>query len=99
MLLTYDAIDISGKKATDSIEAGGTKEAVEQLRRKGLFVTRIAASNNPSKTPAKTASASSDLGKLPLKQLVQITRQVAMLLRSGSALVPAFSALQRQMTN
>ncbi|MBI1826226.1 MAG: type II secretion system F family protein [Planctomycetes bacterium] len=99
MLLTYDAIDASGKKATDSIEACGTKEAVDQLRRKGLFVTRIGASTSPSKTPAKSASASRDLGRLPLKQVVQITRQVAMLLRSGSALVPAFSALQRQLTN
>lgn len=43
--------------------------------------------------PAGTAAAA----RLPLKILVQMTKQLSVLLRAGSGVVPALSAIQRQM--
>jgi len=102
MLLTYDAIDTGGRSTTDSIEAPNAREAVEQLRRRGLYVKKIK-TETPKRRNAEI-SAFSHFGvsasvRLPLKLLVQVTRQTAMLLHAGSGLVPALSAIQRQMKN
>lgn len=98
MILTYDAVDANGKKSHDSIEADNSGDAVDQLRRRGLFVTemhesvRRGASNHAGAQQPKPK-------RLPLKTLVMFTRQMSMLLRSGSGLVPAIAAIQRQMRN
>ena len=100
MNLTYSAVDNGGRSSTDSIEAGSIRDAVEQLRRRGLFVTNIAESHSRKKSGETAARASLTAGsaKLPLKKLSHMTRQIAMLLRSGSGIVPAFMAIQRQTT-
>lgn len=97
MLLTYDAVDTQGKTSSNSIEAGSQRDAIEQLRRRGLYVKKIAEQRaaNARATTAKPGGKAC----LPLKPLVQTTRQLAMLLRSGSGLVPALSAIQRQLKN
>ncbi len=95
MILTYDAIDVDGCPANDTIEASSTKEAVENLRRRGLYVTQIA-ERSDRKAHAGTAG-SSRTNRLPLKTLVLFTRQMAMLLRAGSGVVPAIMAIKRQM--
>lgn len=102
MILTYDAIDAGGRSTTDSIEAQNVREAVDQLRRKGLYVKKISEPRAPTRGPGARAASKTKLSaspRLPLKLLVQITRQLAMLLHAGSGLVPAISAIQRQMTN
>ena len=91
MLVTYEALDAQGQLTRDQMEAVGTREAVEHLRRQGLFVTDI---RQASEHANKKASGISSLSpRLPLKVLVMFTRQLAMLLRSGSGLVPAIAAL------
>lgn len=102
MLLTYDAVDAGGRNSSDSIEAGSVKDAVEQLRRRGLYVKKIAEPRAAARTNSPRTLSLRKRGKsphLPLKPLVQVTRQVAMLLRAGSGLVPAISAVQRQRKN
>ncbi len=97
MLLTYNAMDSGGKPTTDSIEASSTREALEQLRRRGLFVTSINESADRKAVRASSTRAGLDVGvRLPLKTLSHITRQLTMLLRAGSGVVPAFMAIQRQ---
>ena len=97
MILTYNAVDEAGQRLCDSIEASTKHEALEQLRRKGLYVTgisetqsRVAPTRSAAKNPARGL-------RLPQKALVQITRQLAMLLRAGSELVPGLSAIKRQL--
>jgi len=95
MNLTYEAIDDQGRKTRDTLEASDARDAVEKLRRRGFYVTRIdeaTGKNSSARTPAE----SSDAGKLPLKTLVLFTRQMAMLLRAGSGIVPAIGAIKRQ---
>ncbi len=98
MILTYQAVDSGGKPSSDTVEAGSTKDALELLRRRGLFVTQI---SDASPTHANAASPALDsrTARLPLKTLALFTRQIAMLLRAGSGLVPAITAISRQMSN
>ena len=97
MILTYEAIDAKGKSKSDTLEAASKQEAVAQLRRDGLFVMRIVegASGSTVKAVSATHRAS---GRLPLSTLVLFTRQMAMMLRAGSSIVPAVAAIRRQMT-
>ncbi len=101
MNLTYEAVDTTGQRRTDSIEASSQHEALDRLRQKGLFVTKIGESDErPQRTTgAAPASSSAHEPRLPLKVLTQITRQLAMLLRAGSELVPGLQAIQRQLKN
>lgn len=100
MNLTYDAIDPAGRSIRDLIEADTIKAAVEQLRQRGLMVTNIqAASEGDLERQARQVDAATSAPKLPLKQLVLFTRQMAMLLTSGSAVVPALAAIARQLQN
>ncbi len=107
MLLTYDAVDAKGRSSRDSIEAGNVRDAVEQLRRKGLFVKDISEPKGAARRGAESRPAARRLGGvlaarpayLPLKTIVQFTRQLGMLLRAGSGLVPAITAIQRQQKN
>jgi len=97
MILTFDAVNKSGQRLSDSIEASTKHEAVERLRQKGLYVTSIAEAQ-PRARSLRTAGRVHPQGvRLPQKALVQFTRQLAMLLRSGSELVPALSAIKRQL--
>lgn len=96
MILAYDAVDVTGRRSKDTLEANDVREAVEQLRRKGLFVTDVQ-EVSLREAQRKGAVRAGRTRRLPLKVLAPFTRQMAMLLRSGSGLVPALSALQRQM--
>ncbi|MEK6674339.1 MAG: type II secretion system F family protein [Planctomycetota bacterium] len=98
MILTYDAMDTKGHRTHDRIEAADRRDAVEQLRRRGLFVTEIAESSDGKKA-ANAATKPVTATRLPLRILTLFTRQMAMLLRAGSALVPAIQAVRRQMKN
>lgn len=95
MNLTYEAIDDQGRKTRDTLEAADARDAVEQLRRRGFYVTRIDESTG-RKSAARTTDASTVVAKLPLKTLVLFTRQMAMLIRSGSDVVSAIGAIKRQ---
>jgi type II secretory pathway component PulF len=96
MILTYDAVDSTGQSSRDTIDATDPREAVDQLRRRGLYVTRIEeVAERKGAVTARTRPSRS--ARLPLKTLVLFTRQMAMLLRAGSGLVPAIMAIKRQM--
>lgn len=94
MLLTYDAVDAKGKAQRDTLEAADERDAVNQLRRRGLYVTRI---ERPRADAAPIVRNTNATVHFPLGTLVLFTRQMAMLLRAGSALVPAIIAIRRQM--
>jgi len=97
MILTYEAVDAAGKRSHDVVEARDRTEAADLLRRRGLFVTNLAPQAASSRSRA--ASRPAARGRLPLKTLALFTRQMAMLLRAGSGLVPALAAIKRQMAH
>jgi len=100
MILSYNAVDAGGRSIADSMEAPSVREAVEQLRRRGLYVTTINESSDRKARKAAAGHAGGTTGsiRLPLKTLSNMTRQLAMLMRAGSGLVPAYMAIQRQTT-
>ncbi len=104
MNLTYKAVDASGKPVADVIEAPDVREAAEQLRRMGLLVTDISPAPeprgfcSPRDASAQAKACGSERTRLPLKTAVFFTKQLAMLLKSGSAVVPALGAIKAQLS-
>ncbi|MCG3131629.1 MAG: putative type II secretion system protein F [Phycisphaerae bacterium] len=93
MNLSYEAVDAAGSAVADVIDATDAADAIERLRRRGLFVKKI---SEVEAAKATTGRAPASL-KLPLKSLVFLTRQLAILLKAGSALVPALQVIRRQL--
>ncbi len=96
MILTYEAISDDGIRSKDSVEAPNAGQAIEQLRRQGLYITKIE-EQAEGKSVGHSQTASRRGAGLSLKALAVFTRQVAMLLRAGSGLVPALIGLKKQM--
>ncbi len=95
MKLAYQAFDMSGKAVSDTVEASDAAEAVENLRRQGLYVTEIHAQGGAS--GGKTGRRRKRLGSgKRLKNLAMFTRQLSVLVTSGTPLVQALGALERQ---
>ena len=96
MKFRYAAYDKSGKECVDVIDCADATEAIEQLRRQGLYVTNVeAASGSATATNTSDASSRKVKGK-KLKHLVTFTRQLQVLIASGMPLVQALQALERQ---
>lgn len=95
MKLAYQAMDKSGRMVNDVIEASDMFEATDQLRRDGLFVTTL-------REAGGDAPAMSAVGKRParggsqLKHVAMFTRQLSVLVSTGTPLVQAISALEKQ---
>ncbi len=97
MKLTYQAYDGSGKATTGLIEAPDVMAATDVLRRKGLYVAQIAA---PTTAAPESKSKRVRRGRLSggqkLKELALFSRQLSVLASSGTQLVDALRALERQ---
>ena len=96
MNLTYEAVDATGTRRSARLEAPNVHSAVEQLRRDGLYVTDIRETPCGDVDVPHTATGVR-VGRLPFKTLVLFARQMAMLLRAGSGVVPALMAIKRQL--
>lgn len=95
MKLQYKGYDVSGKQVADAIEAKSVAEATDQLRRDGVFVLEIREATSSSQaTRARRVSQSSRM-----KNLAIFTRQLQVLLATGTPLVQSLSALERQTTD
>lgn len=98
MKLAYKGIDSAGVSVRDVIEAASISEAVESLHEQGLFVTDITESDGRARNFVdRRVSAKLDSARLKIVELLFFTRQMAMLLRAGSPVVPALMAIGKQM--
>ena len=101
MKLAYEAFDAAGKRLRGTVEAASAHDATEALRRQGLFVASVeeasAAAGGGGGGSAIPAGKRTKMGKgRKLKNLAMFTRQLAVLVASGVALVDALGALERQ---
>jgi type II secretory pathway component PulF len=103
MRLAYQAFDRGGKSVASVIDAASVEEATEQLRRQGFYVTALKRADGereavPGASPA--LAGSSRLGMLGrgrrMKHLAMFTRQLYVLLCTGTPMVEALGALERQ---
>lgn len=96
MKLAYTAYDGAGKTATGVIEADDTLGATEALRRKGLYVAEVieqktAEARQPSGRRQRRVSRSQKL-----KNIAMFSRQLHVLICSGTQIVDALRAVERQ---
>jgi len=91
MKYAYSAVDKTGKPVEASIEAGTTTEASDKLRQQGLYVTSISEDRGGS---------GATRGKRPssrmIKHLAQWSRQLSVLVKSGTPLAQALVASEQQ---
>src|SRR5258708_3758986 len=95
MKLSYEAIDKSGKVLRNVVDARDRADAIEILRRQGLFVTEVYES-------ARTGNASgSSLRRVSrgkrLKCLAMFARQLHVLVATGIPLTQSLETLERQI--
>jgi len=103
MKLLYRAYDQSGKITSDVIEANNPAEATDVLRRRGLFVSEIKRGDAPAATTTSNAAKPSLRIAMPgnkskqLRQLADFTRQLHVLITTGTPVAQALSGLERQL--
>ena len=104
MRLTYQAFDKAGHEVRETIESPSANEATETLRGRGLYVTWI---GGEQEQPARGAGVArvAVRSRAPrrvragkrLRHLAMFMRQLYVLVNSGTPLVDALSALERQV--
>jgi type II secretory pathway component PulF len=95
MKLAYKAYDGLGKSVTGILDAGDAAGAAEMLRRKGLFVAEVKASIPTAGKKARGRRRRSSGGQR-LKDVAWFSRQLYVLVSSGTQLADALHALERQ---
>lgn len=97
MKLQYTGYDVAGKQVADVIEARTAAEATDQLRRDGVFVLEMkecdAAEDATGPHRARRVGQTTRL-----KNMAVFTRQLQVLLATGTPLMQSLGALERQTT-
>lgn len=95
MQFAIEAMRPDGTTVAEHVEAGDRAAAVESLRQKGLIVLRVdeRAGTAPAAEPAAERWYGARVGP---RDLILFTRQMTMLLESGTPVVPALEAVAQQ---
>jgi len=104
MKLAYKAYDSQGRAVTGIIECPDVTAATETLRQKGLYVTQVTESEprvsasgyGRTRDEGRGTRTHKLRGSQRIKNLAVFTRQLAVLIFSGTRLPEALSALERQ---
>jgi len=100
MKFAYQAFDRGGKAVADSVEATDAVAASEDLRRRGYFVTKIRPDDGSVSAVAAPAGKRGRGGKgRRLKNLAVFTKQLHVLVSTGTPIANALAALERQQTD
>lgn len=95
MKLAYTAYDGSGKTVTGVVDAADATTGMDLLRRKGLYVAEIVAAAAGIDRNARVRRRRLSRGQR-LKNVAWFSRQLHVLVCSGTQLADALSALERQ---
>jgi type II secretory pathway component PulF len=93
MKFRYKGFDVAGTAVLNSIEATNAIEAAEALRRQGIFATEVMDASKAGASPMRLRAPR--LG-VRLKNLAMFTRQLQVLVSTGTPLAQALAALERQ---
>lgn len=106
MKVAYRAFDRTGRELNDLIDAGGLAEAGDQLRKQGLFVVELterrsvldrpgaARADSRLRAPGRGLSAGGRSARL--KDVAAFFRQLTVLVGTGTPMVEALGAVERQ---
>lgn len=92
MKLSFQAYDRSGRTVTGNVEAASPEDARTKLRQKGMFVTEL---TSGAEAVARTKFTLPSLKRL--KGMSVLARQLSLLISTGTPLVEAMKAVERQM--
>ena len=96
MKLAYEAYNQSGQAVQGTVEALTLQDATERLYREGLYIFAIHEDNQGE--PGRLDGASRARGGSgKLKDLASFTRQLAVLTSTGTPVVQALAAVERQI--
>jgi type II secretory pathway component PulF len=98
MKFAYKAVGRDGATLSETIDASDAAEAMDNLRRQGIFVSEIAPASDAA-VKASDPTKHRVSGRKRLTHLVNFTRQIAVLVSSGTPLVQALVSLERQATD
>ncbi len=98
MKLAYRAYDNKGREVREVIEAADAAEATKTLRCQDLFVAEISQAGNQAGQKTKHVRLRGGKSRR-LKKLALFTRQLYVLVSSGTPLAQSLSALERQARN
>ncbi|MFN9975284.1 MAG: type II secretion system F family protein, partial [Phycisphaerae bacterium] len=92
MSYAYNGFDAGGKPITGTIDASGAAEAIEALRKRGIFTTSVQA------TDAGVASAAAIVrgGHAGLQDISQFYRQLSVLIATKTPLLQALIVVEKQ---
>lgn len=93
MKFEYRAYDGAGADARGVIDASDNDDAVDRLRRKGLFVVGVAPASEGRGRARKPRGGG---GGARRKQLALMARELSVLVTTGTPLVDALGAVERQ---
>lgn len=94
LVFEYKALTDAGEKQGGTIEAVSKDLAIENLQRKGLIITSITESSSSS-----SAQIFAFLNKVPMKEIVFMSRQIATLFEAHVSAYKAFSLVSEQAEN
>ena len=99
MKLAYNAVSATGTPISDIIEAATKDEAMDVLRGKGLFVTQIEPEAElKARKNAKAGGGIHFKSKTKrLKDVAMFSRQLNVLVATGTPLADGLAALERQV--
>jgi type II secretory pathway component PulF len=96
MKLAYKAYDGAGKAATGVIEADDTMTATEALRRRGLYVAEVIEQKTTALKHRSGRRQRRVSRSQKLKNIAMFSRQLHVLISSGTQIVDALHAVERQ---
>ncbi len=94
LVFEYKALTDAGERQTGNIEAASKDLAIENLQHKGLIITSITEASKASSTQLL-----SFLNKVPMKEIVFMSRQIATLFEAHVSAYKAFSLVSEQAEN
>ena len=98
MKFAYQALDKSGREIRAIIEGTDRSEAIEALRRNGLFVTEIGPAGRAAAAGQRVRGTRGISRGKRLKYLAVFSRQLQVLVSTGTPITQALEALERQVS-
>jgi type II secretory pathway component PulF len=99
MKFVVEAYDKGGARQIETVEAASANEARDRAARRGVFVTEVREAGSAAATVAAPGRASkSGTPKRHAKTLALIARELSVLVSTGTPVVEALTALERQIT-
>lgn len=99
MKYAYVAFDAAGKRTEDVIEAASELAAKDTLAERGQYVVEIGLGSSGGASHRARSGRKSGRKQSKWKCLAEFTRQMAILVSTGTPVVQALGAIERQVTD